>query len=253
MKERRRYKQQKKYWDHAGEIGYGEAQFSTRAVEDQIMTKHWGAVVDAAKGLGLGADSTILELGCGDGKFSETVLSRHFKLITAFDISEPAIERATNNCRSGKVCYQARDITKHEFEEGDHWDGAIMLAFLHHVKDYTPEIISRVARVCPKAVVVEPNGGNLIRKALEILPSYQRAGERSFKLNELVSIFEANGYTVKSFRRITFMPPFLPPFLLPLFKRLEEVVESSRVLNRMCATHVLGFERTSDRRKTETL
>lgn len=244
MRDKKKYKQQKKYWDHAGEVGYGEAQFSNRAVEDSIMIKHWEAVVETAKELGLGEDSTILELGCGDGKFAESVLSRHFKFINAFDISEPAIGRARNACRSGKVAYDARDVTKQQFDEDAHWDGAIMLAFLHHVKDYTPEIVSRVAKVCPKVVVVEPNGSNLIRKTLEMLPSYQRAGERSFKLKELVSIFNANQYTVRSFRRITFMPPFLPPPLLPLFKQLEGIVESNRLLSRLCATHVLGFERS---------
>jgi 2-polyprenyl-3-methyl-5-hydroxy-6-metoxy-1,4-benzoquinol methylase len=246
MKERKRYKRQKTYWDHAGEVGYGEAQFSTRAVEDQIMTKHWEAVIDTAKILGLSNDSTILELGCGDGKFSETVLANYFKYINAFDISEPAINRAKSFSKSGKVSYAAQDITKYPLDEDAYWDGAIMLAFLHHVKDYAPTIISGVAKVCPKVIVVEPNGSNIIRKTLELLPSYQRAGENSFKLKELVSLFNANQYTLKTFQRITFMPPFLPQPLLPLFKKLESLVESNTLLSRLCATHVLGFERTSD-------
>jgi len=225
MDAKRRYEQQKVFWEHAGEIGYGEAQFSSQLVEHHIITKQWNAVIETAKILGLGEDSKILELGCGDGKFSEHVLATHFKSIDAFDVSEAGIKRAQSLSKSGKVSYGVQDLTKYEYEAEAHWDGLIMLGFLHHVKGFAPDIVSRVARVCPKVVVLEPNGNNIIRKMLERLPSYQRAGEDSFKRQELLQLFGAHNYTLKTFSRITFMPTFLPQSLLSSFRILEKMIE----------------------------
>jgi len=50
---------------------------------------------------------------------------------------------------------------------GQRWDGAFLMGFLHHVKESAPVIVSRLSKVVPRVVVVDPNGDNLIRKTLE--------------------------------------------------------------------------------------
>lgn len=243
MKVNKRYENQKYFWEYAGEIGYGRAMFSNDVVENHIMTRHWQAAISAAKSLGLDENSTILELGCGDGKFAEEILAVHFKRIDAFDISETAIKRAQTISTTGKVSYFVKDVTEYEYDENDYWDGVFLMGFLHHVKPYTSTIVSRLAKVCPNAIVVDPNGDNLLRKLFEILPSYDRAGEDSFRLKELINIFESNGYSSKSVRRLMLVPPFLPKTFFPLLEPLERVVESTTLLNRLCYTYIIGFQR----------
>ena len=243
MKQDEKYKNQKYFWEEAGKVGYDSAMFSNQVIENHIMTKHWQAAIDAAKSLGLDENSKILELGCGDGKFSENILAVHFKHIDAFDMSKSAIKRAQSLSNSEKVSYFAEDVTNYEYEKNAYWDGAFMMGFLHHVRAFAPEIVSRLAMVCHKVIVVDPNGNNIMRKLLESLPSYKRAGEDSFQLEGLMNIFSSNGYQIKMVQRLTFIPPFLPKLFFPFFKKLEGFVESSSFLNKMCSTYILGFER----------
>jgi 2-polyprenyl-3-methyl-5-hydroxy-6-metoxy-1,4-benzoquinol methylase len=226
-------------------VGYAEALYASDKTMKHILTKHWQAAVDIAKSLGLNENSDILELGCGDGKFADEILAVYFRHIDAFDISQSAIKRAQSLSRTNKVNYFAEDITTLEFKKNAYWDGAFLIWILHHVKVFTPAIVSRLAQVCPILIVAEPNGNNIIRKLLELLPSYKRAGERSFKLKELIGIFESAGYAVTTIRRVAFVPNYLPDVLLTPFMKLEAVIECTPILNWLCATNMIGFSRRS--------
>lgn len=241
MKRSKQYEEQKNYWEQAGEIGYGKAMYSGAEVERHIVSMHWQALLEMASVIGLGPQSRILELGCGDGEFAEQALSPRFRQVDAFDFSAAAIERARSRSRSGNVYYHVADLTTHEYAPDGQWDGAILKGFLHHVKDHVGAIIPRLARVCPRVVVMEPNGDNLIRKLLELTPAYSRAGEDSFRLMDLVRIFRESGYEIRTMRRMTVVPPFLPAFLLPVMKRIESIVEHTRGLDRLCSSYCLGF------------
>jgi 2-polyprenyl-3-methyl-5-hydroxy-6-metoxy-1,4-benzoquinol methylase len=238
----KRYENQKQYWEDAGKVGYHKTVFASEKVGDHATKRIWREAINIARYLGMNEHSSILELGCGDGKFAEEVLAEHFKKIDAIDFSEAAIERARQMTRTDKVKYYAKDIIHYEYDENDQFDGAFLMWILHHVKDYTPEVVARLARVCRNVVVVEPNGNNLIRKGLELLPSYKKAGERSFRIKELARIFEAAGYSVNAFRRIHFIPNLLPEIFFEPFKKLEAIIESNRILDRLCSTYIIGFE-----------
>jgi hypothetical protein len=246
MKTSKGYEYQKDFWEHAGKIGYGEAIFSSSIIERHIVTKQWEAAIHTAEILGIDRSSTILELGCGDGAFTDSVLAPRFKHVDAYDASGSAIERAQSRTGYKNVSYYVKDLTDFDYEDGSYWDGAFLIGFLHHVKDFTPGIVARLSKVCPKMVVVEPNGDNLIRKALELLPSYRRAGENSFQRKQLINIFATNGYSTVVTRRIILVPSFLPEKLFPVLKKLEGIVEPSSFLNRLCSTYVMGFQRTPE-------
>jgi SAM-dependent methyltransferase len=234
---------QKSFWEHAGEVGYGSAMYSSPVIERHIVTAHWNALVATADALGLGRQARVLELGCGDGEFSERVLSPRFRQVDAFDYSESAIEHARLRSRSPNVTYHVADLASYEFKQGDSWDAAFLKGFLHHVKEAAPAIVARLARVCPRIILLEPNGDNMVRKALELTPGYRRAGEESFRLRTLLSLFRQWGYAETGVRRITLIPPFLPPLLFPLFEKLERIVENNAFLSRSCSTYVIGFQK----------
>ncbi|MDP2923142.1 MAG: class I SAM-dependent methyltransferase [Candidatus Omnitrophota bacterium] len=242
MRINNKYENQKYFWEYAGNIGYGKAIFSNPTVERHITTKQWQSVIYVAGYVGLDKDSRVIELGCGDGNFAENVLSCHYKHVDAYDMSRSAIESARSRSKSENVSYYIQDISTYDFGPNAHWDGAFLIGFIHHIKDFAPLIISRLAKVCPKVIVLEPNGDNIVRKLLEQLPSYRQAGENSFRLKEIINIFNSNDYTVKIISRINIIPPFLPEILFPSFKSLERLVESIFFLNKMCATYILGFE-----------
>lgn len=246
MKRDENHQNQKQFWEEAGERGYDEAIYAGGKTMEHILAKHWQAAVDTAHCLGLKEDSKILELGCGDGEFADKVLALQYKQIDACDFSESAINRARSLARTGRVNFFAQDITSYEFQQDDHWDGVYLMWILHHVKSFTPTIISRLAKVCPNIIVAEPNGNNIIRKILEFFPLYRRAGDESFLLKELIGIFEAAGYSVTTIRRVGFVPNYLPEGLLGLFKKLEAVIESTSVLNWLCSTNVIGFRKNLD-------
>ena len=153
------------------------------------------------------------------------------------------MKRAEANCPTDNVSFQVKDLATHEYSDGDHWDGVFLVGFLHHVKAFTPKIISRLSKVSPKVVVLEPNGDNIIRKALELSPSYRSAGEDSLRLKTLTNIFQANGYNLKYIEKINFVPQFCPEFILPYLLFLERIIERNSFLNKMCSTYVLGFDK----------
>ena len=85
----------------------------------------------------------------------------------------------------------------------------------------TPKTIKRLSDVVPKVIVADPNGDNIIRKALELLPSYRSRGEESFRLKQLKSIFESAGYILIYQDIISTVPPFTPKFLLPTINNAD--------------------------------
>lgn len=241
--DKKKYESQKVFWEQAGEVGYDRAMFSDRELEDHIMTKHRKAAIALAEMLGLGKNSNVLELGCGDGRFADGYLAVNFAKATSFDISQNAIDRAKAQAKHDNVTYIVRDAVNHEYDDNESWDGAFMLGFLHHVKPFADSVIKHLSKVTSKVVVVEPNGNNILRKTLELTPTYKKAGEDSYRLKELTNLFQTHGYRLMSVKKLTFLPPFLPKSLFKIFKPLESFIEKTPGLNNLCSTYVIGFEK----------
>jgi len=240
IKTTEKYRDQRRFWEFAGLVGYNKAIFSNELVANHIISKQWQTVVRVAELLKLGKNSKVIELGCGDGYFAKNILLNYFSRIDAYDFSETAIAAART--RTKKITFYREDLTTYDFVKDGSWDGAFLMGFLHHVKGFAPQIISRLARACSKVIVLEPNGDNIIRKVLESLPFYKRAGEDSFRLKEIIKMFDDNNYSLEVIYKINFIPPFLGKlFFLPM-KFLEQAIESNYFLNKLCSTYVLGFK-----------
>lgn len=233
---------QRVFWEQAGQDGYGKAMFKNISVEQHIRSTIWEQAIEVASALGLNQDSKILELGCGDGAFTGTVLAKKFNSVDGYDYSISAIKKADSMFGSDSVRFHVDNIIDMDYLAGQHWDGAFLMGFLHHVKNDAHSIVSRLSKVAPNVVVVDPNGNNLIRKTLEYLPSYRRAGEDSFRLNQLENIFKSAGYKLVKRNIVSLVPPFTPRFLLSTMICLEKIVDSSSMLKRINSTYVLGFK-----------
>ncbi len=235
---------QKLFWEKAGCRGYGPTIFSSPGVQQHIRSMVWGTALKTAHLLGLDGRSRVLELGCGDGEFALNLLAPNFLSVDGFDYAASAIEKARSFCRHQPVTFSLCDITEFDYAAGQSWDGAFLMGFLHHVKKDAPVIVEKLAKVAPRVVVADPNGNNLMRKALELLPAYRRAGEQSFRLRQLTDMFVAAGYRLISRDLVSAIPPFTPAVLLPAAAAAEKMIEKAAFLENVKSTYILGFQRT---------
>lgn len=232
---------QRLFWEEAGRVGYGKVIFSNALVEKHISSAIWNTAIHTARNIGLNAESRILELACGDGSFANSVLAANFCSVEGIDYSVSAVEKANASRTSGSVSFRACDITKLNYTSDQCWDGAFVIGFLHHVKSHARDIVRQLAKVAPRVVVADPNGDNILRKALEFLPNYRKAGEQSFRLKQLKGIFSSAGYELVSQDLVCIMPSFTPALLLPAAIKLEKAAASFRVFKNLNSVYILGF------------
>jgi SAM-dependent methyltransferase len=229
------------YWERAGAIGYGEAMFGSQAVEQHVNRRLWDIAVAIGRQLGLDRSARVLDLGCGDGAFANAVLAHHFAAVDGFDMAEAAIHRAQANAPGPHVRFAARDLTQLEFADAPQYEGAFLIGFLHHVKSATPAILGALHRITGRVVVLEPNGGHLLRKLLELTPAYRAAGEDSFRRRQLEAIFAEAGYRRVIWRRLNLFPNFTPQPLFRLLRRIEPAIEATPGLRALCTVDMYGF------------
>jgi 2-polyprenyl-3-methyl-5-hydroxy-6-metoxy-1,4-benzoquinol methylase len=232
------------YWDNAGKIGYGNTYFSNRKVERHNLSEAWNTAIEAADRLNLKKKSTILELGCGDGEFAIKMLSARYLKIDAYDYAPNSIKRALSNNRNKNIHFEIKDITKMIFPISRKWHGVFMMGILHHVKTDAAELIRKVAKISSCIIVLEPNGNSPFRKAFEIfLPSYKKAGEKSFRMEELEKIFKDSGFSLVYKKHILAVPWFTPEFLLPIAYKFEKFIQKYKIFDNLHSIVALGFKR----------
>jgi SAM-dependent methyltransferase len=231
------------YWDRAGEQGYGRAMYRSSDVESHVRGRLWRIALDIAATLGVPADGHVLDLGCGDGAFANQILAAHYRAVDGLDKSETAIRRAQAEARN-HVTFRAVDLVTFDYDSLPHYDAAFVIGLLHHVKHATPDIVRAMARRTGKMIVLEPNGSNPVRKALEYTPSYRDAGEDSFRTAELRAIFAAAGWRTAIRRRLNMFPNFTPGFVYRWLKPLEPHIEGSRFGDALCTTDIYGLTLT---------
>jgi SAM-dependent methyltransferase len=234
------------YWDRAGEQGYGQAMYRSGDLESHIRGRTWQYAIDIAATLGVPADAHVLDLGCGDGAFANRMLTARYRAVDGLDKAETAIRRAQAEA-SGNAAFRAVDLVTFDYDTLPRYDAAFLIGILHHVKSATPDIVRAMARRTDKMIVLEPNGSNLMRKAMEYTPSYRDAGEDSFRSKELMAIFAAAGWRTEIWRRLNLFPNFTPGFLYRWLRPLEPRVENNRFLNALCTVDMYGLTLASAR------
>lgn len=121
--------------------------------------------------LSLFTESSVLDIGCGDGEMLMDLSKRHAQLrAVGLDISPVAIERAK---ASGLDCRVA-DITKFLPFEGQSFDAVLLMDVLEHL--FEPEDVLREAvRVAKKAVYISvPNFVSLPARIQVILGKFPK-------------------------------------------------------------------------------
>lgn len=233
------------YWEEAGRVGYATAMYNSGSVADHVIRRCADEAMSIAARIGLGPKHRVLELGCGDGTFAMNRLAPAFADVHAFDLSSAAIERAkTTAAHLPHLHFKAADICNLDLGTLGTFDGAFLMGILHHVVPSVDKVMKNLARVAPRVVVLEPNGNHILRKLLELTPSYRRAGEDSFTDHQLDELFARSGYEIRARRRMNLFPNFTPRLVYKLFQPIEPRVENNRVLNALCTVSMLGLVRS---------
>lgn len=228
------------YWDRAGTEGYGRAMYVSADVESHVRGRLWGIAIEIADALKVPRDGRVLDFGCGDGAFANQVLAGHYRVVDGLDKAENAIHRAQAEAKPN-ASYTAADLVSLDYDLLPRYDAAFLIGILHHVKVATPALVRSLAGRTDKMVVLEPNGNHLIRKALELTPSYRTAGEDSFRSKDLMKIFAAAGWQTVIWRRLNLFPNFTPGFLYRLLNPIEPWIETHRFWNVLCTVDMYGL------------
>jgi SAM-dependent methyltransferase len=232
--------QQMPYWERAGEVGYGAAMYRCSEVERHIRGRCWQAALEIADTLSVPPNAHVLDLGCGDGAFANAVLASRYRAVDGLDLAGSAIRRAVAEA-AAHVQFRAVDVAALDYAALPRYDAAFLMGILHHVKAAAAAIVAGLATRTDRVIVLEPNGDNILRKLLELTPSYRRAGEDSFRTGQLVEMFAAAGFSAVVHRRMNLCPNFTPGFLHRLLAPLEPRIEASAALNALCTVNMFGF------------
>jgi SAM-dependent methyltransferase len=112
------------------------------AAYDQKSPTDWSEDIAALRALGIGATSTVVDLGAGTGAFAEAI-APHVARVIAVDVSEPMVaamrERGLEAVHAAFLSYQ---------HAGDPPDAVYTRNALHHLPDFWKAIaLERVARL----------------------------------------------------------------------------------------------------------
>lgn len=233
------------FWEGLGKDGYANL-YSSSEVESNTYDTIGSVAVEMGTALGLGKNSRILDLGCGDGRLANTIFASSFGHIEGIDLSQSAIDRAKTMQAKANMNFTAADITTLNYDTLGHFDGVFLFGILHHVKSATPDILRKLSLITDKLIVMEPNGNNVLRKILEQTRSYKDMGEDSFRTREFEDILARSAFRKREWRRLNLFPNFTPPAIFRMLKPIEPIIEKNSFLNALCTVNMWSATRDKE-------
>jgi SAM-dependent methyltransferase len=179
------------------------------------------------------AGKRVLDVGCGDGRFTLELAPEGAALVIGIDPTEHAIasakKRASEAGLSDRVQFRVENVYELE-RSSDRYDIAVLRGVLHHVPDPGRAVLA-VASVASELVILEPNGLNPVLKLIERLSPYHRQHEeQSFAPRTVDRWLAKAGKKPVDRRLINLVPLFCPDLLARLLKWAEPWVEATPVL-----------------------
>ena len=121
---------------------------------DKIIAPNQDRLFAVIKKL-IDADSKIIDVGCGTGRFSFSVNDK-CKSVLGIDLSKRNIERATltlSGNPSEKISFQHKSVSD-VISDGEHFDFAVMTYVIHEVNEEEREdLLNEVAEVADKIII----------------------------------------------------------------------------------------------------
>jgi ubiquinone/menaquinone biosynthesis C-methylase UbiE len=148
---------------------------------------------------------TVLDLGCGAGRFSTLIADRLRAAVVGIDPSIAMLRTAVRNSKAGKAWYAAAEAERLPLAESS-CDVAWLSQVVHHIRD---------RRACAAELrrVLRSNGFVLIRGTFgdrldgfptlfKFFPGARRLTAKFPTVGEISAVFEAEGFFLESAQRI---------------------------------------------------
>lgn len=179
-----------------------------------------------------GAYKSMLDIGCGDGTFSDDLR----KTFPAIKMS--ATDPASNAVALGEKKYEhikffvSNILDEKTFnKQAGQYDVALLRGVLHHLNDPTLAI-KNALKLADNLIIVEPNGNNPILKYIERTSQYHiEHQEQSFSLGRLKRFCAKATADIKTVEFINYVPfffPELPSKIIYFFQPFLERIPSLR-------------------------
>jgi ubiquinone/menaquinone biosynthesis C-methylase UbiE len=222
--------------DHGGYVYTTNPSLSNRIASERHSDAIYAAVAFR--------DKRVIDVGCGDGTYSIELHDRGRPAsIHAIDPAASAVSIARRNAGTREITFEVASAYELPFDD-DTFDVAHLRGVLHHM-DRPFDAIREALRVAPTIVVLEPNGYNMVLKLIEKLSRYHREhGEKSYPPSRLDRFARESGASVIYRRFVCLVPYFCPDWFARAMKRIEPIVESVPVANRLgCGSYAMVAQR----------
>src|SRR5215472_12789729 len=148
---------------------------------------------------------TVLDLGCGTGRFSTLISQHQGATVIGLDPSIAMLRKALSAAETGDICYAAAEAERLPIAASS-CDVAWMSQVVHHIRD---------RRACAAELrrVLRPHGVVLIRGTFgdrldgfptlfRFFPSSRELTARFPTIPEIVEVFEAEGFFLEASKRV---------------------------------------------------
>jgi len=176
----------------------------------------------------------VLDLGCGDGTYSQQLLAiAGAGSVHGIDPAQAAIEVAKRCCHQQELSFECVSGDNLPFSDNS-FDIVHIRGVLHHMKD-PAQALKEAFRVGKSVVIIEPNGYSPILKIIEkVSPYHRQHNEKSYTAHTLRGWIRAAGGQVEQEAFGGLVPMFCPDIMAKFAKKLEGAVEMTPLLNRLC-------------------
>jgi len=184
--------------------------------------------------------NSIIDIGCGDGTFSNSLKSRFPSIeVTGIDPADDAIEIAKK--RYGQINFQVSDLMIENTLPKKKYNLGVLRGVLHHLPNALTGITNSKI-LSDSLIIVEPNGNNPILKLIERKSQYHiEHEEQSFNSEQLKKWIKQSGYKIEYYNYIGFVPFFFPTFLSKLIYFFQPLLEKIYPLKKYFGAQIVFF------------
>jgi SAM-dependent methyltransferase len=142
------------------EAAYAEGEDPWHYATSPAERRRYAAAFGLLEAEGLGHPEMALEVGCGEGFFTEQLAPRCWRLL-AVDLSAVAIDRAVARVENPTVSFRRWDLRR------DGRLGVFDLVVCMDVLQYIPQPLARRRAIGKLAASVAPDGGLLLSEGIQ--------------------------------------------------------------------------------------